>query len=62
MQIYDTKLVTIQLKRIRNEIFDLKVEHTNIDFSDLNDKLDFLEDLLHLYDARDIQVINIKRG
>lgn len=62
MQIYDTKLVTIQLKRIRNEILDLKVEHTNIDFSGLNDKLDFLEDLLHLYDARDIQVINIKKG
>ncbi len=62
MQIYDTKLVTIQLKRIRNEILDMKVEHTNIDFSGLNDKLDFLEDLLHLYDAREIQVINIKRG
>lgn len=62
MQIYDTKLVTIQLKRVRNEILDLKVEHTDIDFSRLNDKLDFLEDLLHLYDARDIQVINIKRG
>ena len=42
MQIYDTKLVTIQLKRIRNEILDMKVEHTNIDFSGLNDKLDFL--------------------
>lgn len=62
MQMYDTKLATIQLKRIRNEIVNLKMEHTNIDFRALNDKLDFLEDLLHLYDARDIQVINIKRG
>ena len=62
MQIYDQKLATIQLKRIRKEIVDLKTEHTDIDFQGLNNKLDFLEDLLHLYDERDIQVINIKRG
>ena len=60
MQIYDTKLVTIQLKRIRNEILDMKVEHTNIDFSGLNDRLNFLEDILHLYD--EIEVINISRS
>lgn len=62
MQIYDQKLATIQLKRIRKEIVELKTEHTDIDFQGLNNKLDFLEDLLHLYDERDIQVINIKRG
>lgn len=62
MQIYDTKLVSIQMKRIRKKIIDMKLEHTEIDFSDLNSRLDFLEDLLHLYDERDIQVINIKRG
>lgn len=62
MQIYDQKLATIQLKRIRKEIVELKTEHPDIDFQGLNNKLDFLEDLLHLYDERDIQVINIKRG
>mgnify|MGYP003504324096 FL=1 len=62
MQIYDQKLATIQLKRIRKEIVDLKTEHLNIDFRGLNDKLDFLEDILHLHDDRDIEVINIKRG
>jgi len=62
MQIYDQKLATIQLKRIRKEIVDLKTEHLNIDFQGLNDKLDFLEDILHLHDDRDIEVINIKRG
>ena len=62
MQIYDTKLATIQLKRIRKEIVDLKTEHLNIDFQGLNDKLDFLEDILHLHDAREIEVINIKRA
>ena len=62
MQIYDTKLATIQLKRIRSEIVNLKMEHVNIDFQGLNDKLDFLEDILHLHDAREIEVINIKRG
>lgn len=61
MQMYDTKLATIQLKRIRNEIVNLKMEHTNIDFRALNDRLDFLEDILHLYDA-DIEVINITRS
>ena len=58
MQMYDTKLATIQLKRIRNEIVNLKMEHTNIDFRALNDRLDFLEDILHLYDD-EIDVINI---
>ena len=62
MQIYDTHLVSIQMKRIRKKIIDMKLEHTEIDFSELNSRLDFLEDLLHLYDERDIQVINIKRG
>lgn len=62
MQIYDTRLATIQLKRIRNEIVNLKMEHTGIDFQGLNDKLDFLEDILHLHDVREIEVINIKRG
>lgn len=62
MQIYDQKLAIIQLKRIRKEIVELKTEHIDIDFQGLNNKLDFLEDLLHLYDERDIQVINIKRG
>ena len=62
MQIYDQKLATIQLKRIRKEIVDLKTEYLNIDFQGLNDKLDFLEDILHLHDDRDIEVINIKRG
>lgn len=62
MQIYDTRLATTQLKRIRNEILDLKIEHTNIDFSGLNDKLDFLEDILHLHDVKGIEVINISRG
>lgn len=62
MQIYDTKLATIQLKRIRAEIVNLKMEHLNIDFQELNNKLDFLEDILHLHDVRDIEVINIKRG
>lgn len=61
MQIYDTKLVAIQLKIIRKEMIDLKNNHMDIDFSRLNEKLNFLEDLLHLYDERDIQVINIKR-
>lgn len=61
MQMYDTKLAMIQLKRIRQDIVDLKMEHTNIDFQALNDRLDFLEDILHLYDA-DIEVINIKRS
>lgn len=60
MQMYDTKLATIQLKRIRNEIVNLKMEHTNIDFRALNDRLDFLEDILHLYD--EIEVINISRS
>lgn len=62
MQIYDTRLATIQLKRIRNEIVNLKMEHTGIDFQELNNKLDFLEDILHLHDVREIEVINIKRG
>lgn len=62
MQIYDTRLATIQLKRIRNEIVNLKMEHLNIDFQELNNKLDFLEDILHLHDVREIEVINIKRG
>ena len=62
MQLYDQKLVTIQMKRVRTEIVKLKNEHMEVDFSDLNSRLDFLEDLLHLYDDRDIQVINIKRG
>lgn len=62
MQIYDQKLVTIQMKRVRTEIVKLKADHMEVDFSDLNSRLDFLEDLLHLYDDRDIQVINIKRG
>ena len=61
MQMYDTKLATIQLKRIRNEIVNLKMEHTNIDFRALNDRLDFLEDILHLYDD-EIDVINISRS
>ena len=61
MQMYDTKLATIQLKRIRNEILNLKMEHTNIDFRALNDRLDFLEDILHLYDD-EIEVINISRS
>ena len=61
MQMYDTKLAMIQLKRIRQDIVDLKMEHTNIDFQALNDRLDFLEDILHLYDA-DIEVINITRS
>ena len=61
MQMYDTKLATIQLKRIRNEIVNLKMEHTNIDFRALNDRLDFLEDILHLYD-NEIEVINISRS
>lgn len=61
MQMYDTKLATIQLKRIRNEIVNLKMEHTNIDFRALNDRLDFLEDILHLYDD-EIEVINISRS
>ena len=61
MQMYDTKLAMIQLKRIRQDIVDLKMEHTNIDFQALNDSLDFLEDILHLYDA-DIEVINITRS
>ena len=62
MQIYDTKLAIIQLKRIRSEIVNLKMEHTNIDFQELNEKLDFLEDILHLHDVKDIEVINISRG
>lgn len=61
MQMYDTKLAMIQLKRIRNEIVNLKMEHTNIDFRALNDRLDFLEDILHLYDD-EIEVINISRS
>ena len=61
MQMYDTKLAMIQLKRIRQDIVDLKMEHTNINFQALNDRLDFLEDILHLYDA-DIEVINITRS
>ena len=62
MQIYDQKLVTIQMKRVRTEIVKPKADHMEVDFLDLNSRLDFLEDLLHLYDERDIQVINIKRG
>ena len=62
MQIYDTRLATIQMKRVRNEIVKLKMDHVNVDFSDLNDRLDFLEDILHLHDDRKIDVINIKRG
>lgn len=61
MQMYDTKLAMIQLKRIRQDIVDLKMEHTNIDFQALNDRLDFLEDILHLYDD-EIEVINITRS
>lgn len=61
MQMYDTKLAMIQLKRIRNEIVNLKMEHTNINFQALNDRLDFLEDILHLYDD-EIEVINISRS
>ena len=61
MQMYDTKLAMIQLKRIRNEIVGLKMEHTNINFQTLNDRLDFLEDILHLYDD-EIEVINISRS
>lgn len=61
MQMYDPKLAMIQLKRIRNEIVNLKMEHTNIDFQTLNDRLDFLEDILHLYDG-EIEVINISRS
>lgn len=61
MQMYDTKLAMIQLKRIRNEIVNLKMEHTNINFQPLNDRLDFLEDILHLYDD-EIEVINISRS
>ena len=61
MQMYDTKLAMIQLKRIREEIVNLKMEHTDIDFQALNDRLDFLEDILHLYDE-DIEVINITRS
>lgn len=62
MQIYDTRLATIQMKRVRNEIVKLKMDHMNVDFSDLNDRLDFLEDILHLHDDREIEVINITRG
>ena len=58
---YDTKLATIQLKRIRNEIVNLKMEHTDIDFQVLNDRLYFLEYILHLYDD-EIEVINISRS
>lgn len=61
MQMYDTKPAMIQLKRIRNEIVNLKMEHTNINFQALNDRLDFLEDILHLYDD-EIEVINISRS
>lgn len=62
MQIYDTRLATIQMKRVRNEIVKLKMDHMDVDFQDLNDRLDFLEDILHLHDDREIEVINIKRG
>lgn len=62
MQIYDKKLVTIQMKRVRGCIVNMKANHMDVDFSDLNDRLDFLEDLLHLHDDREIEVINITRG
>ena len=62
MQIYDTRIATIQLKRIRSDIVNLKMEYPQINFRGLNEKLDFLEDILHLNDDRDIEVINIKRA
>lgn len=62
MQIYDKRLVTIQMKRVRECIVNMKVDHMDVDFSDLNDRLDFLEDLLHLHDDREIEVINITRA
>lgn len=60
MQMYDKKLATIQLKRMRSEIVNLKVDHLSIDFGKLLDQLDFLEDILHLHDG-EIEVINISR-
>ena len=62
MQIYDKRLVTIQMKRIRDCVVNMKLEHMNVDFTSLNDRLDFLEDLLHLHDDREIEVINITRA
>ena len=62
MQIYDKRLVTIQMKRIRDCVVNMKLDHMNVDFTSLNERLDFLEDLLHLHDDREIEVINITRA